>query len=273
MAAPQSAPPSAPPQQPSSPTTIYRTLTAYPFDSDPEYLSGLASILGHPDTAPSQEELASNPDLILQARCFYFARRSNLQPIDPTAYRQWLAQNSSAPSAAPQETTTFTTGAGPAPQPQAQRQPPAQGNASQPPPYPTSFAEIVDLITRNVPVPGIEEIPDTVLEHGSSKVDRTPRRRKPWESDGEGESEELPVMSVMDEASAGEVGNAGTATGENENGTDARSAVEAGQEEQAQPSVEASTGTDVNGHLATGEGLVKILQEGAIPDSGLLAKD
>ena len=41
----------------------------------------------------------------------------------------------------------------------------------------------MDLITRNLPVPGIEEIPDTVLEPGSSKVDKTPRRKKPWETD------------------------------------------------------------------------------------------
>lgn len=131
-------------------------------------------------------------------------------------------------------------------------------SSEQQPPYPTSFAAIVDLITRNVPVPGIEEIPDTVLEHGSSKVDHTPRRRKPWEADG---ADVLPVLPVVADSAGGPV--------EVEDDAQVHADDQLAQERSIPPPAEEK----VNGHLATGEGVVKILQEGAIPDSGLLAKD
>ena len=52
------------------------------------------------------------------------------------------------------------------------------------PTYPTSFAHIVELITTGQPIPGIQEIPDTVLEGHDISSER-PRRRKPWEKDVE----------------------------------------------------------------------------------------
>lgn len=274
----------APPSQQPPASTVYRELSSYPFDQDQEYIAGLSSILGHPDTAPTHEELTSNPDLILQARCFYFARRHNLPPIDPTAYTQWLAENKPtaptgeapaavlqepessltsqpAPPAASQTTTAQPSGGGPAPQGQ-------EGG----PPYPTSFAAIVDLITRNVPVPGIEEVPDTVLEHGSSKVDHTPQRRKPWETDAENA---LPVLPVV-EGGAVEGGGGEPAVGVAAGAADA-DADGQGQgrveQEQEQAGGDEAGEDKVNGHLVSGEGVVKILQANAIPDSGLLAKD
>lgn len=60
---------------------------------------------------------------------------------------------------------------------------PAPVNASEPPaPYPTSFAQIVALISSGEPVPGIKDIPDTVLE-GQGTQARKARRKKPWEKD------------------------------------------------------------------------------------------
>jgi hypothetical protein len=56
-------------------------------------------------------------------------------------------------------------------------------DASEPPaPYPTSFAHIVELITSGQPVPGIKEIPNTVLE-GQGTESVKARRKKPWEKD------------------------------------------------------------------------------------------
>ncbi|RMZ86985.1 hypothetical protein DV736_g5786, partial [Chaetothyriales sp. CBS 134916] len=126
---------------------IYSRFHAHPFATDSEYQAGLSSILGHPDTPTTAAELDANPGLVLNTKLFYFAQKYN------------LAANSLD----------------------------ASGNKAkergQEPPYPSSFSAIIDLITSNKPVPGIEQIPDTVLEHGSSKVDRTPRRRKPWEKE------------------------------------------------------------------------------------------
>ena len=47
-------------------------------------------------------------------------------------------------------------------------------------PYPSSFNYIVELITSGAPIPGIKDIPDTVLE-GQASEPTKPVRRKPWE--------------------------------------------------------------------------------------------
>lgn len=49
-------------------------------------------------------------------------------------------------------------------------------------PYPSSFARIVELITTGQPIPGIQQIPDTVLV-GQGAPSVVPPRRKPWEKD------------------------------------------------------------------------------------------
>jgi hypothetical protein len=49
-------------------------------------------------------------------------------------------------------------------------------------PYPSSFAHIVELVTTGQPIPGIMEIPDTVLA-GQGAEPAKPKRKKPWEKD------------------------------------------------------------------------------------------
>ena len=56
-------------------------------------------------------------------------------------------------------------------------------NPSEPPaPYPTSFAHIVELVTTGQPIPGIKDIPSTVLVGQGTQPAHT-RRKKPWEKD------------------------------------------------------------------------------------------
>ncbi|OAP57730.1 hypothetical protein AYL99_08468 [Fonsecaea erecta] len=250
---------------------IYTQLSRYPFSTDAEYQAGLATILGHQDTPATPEELDEKSDLVLQAQCFYFSRRFHITPpVVPQAYSTWLQsqphphphtqlfqphsqpeRSTSTPSSPPQDlpptaaptsATTDTTAASPV-------------GAAEDPPYPTSFAAIVDLITRNIPVPGIEEIPPTVLEPGSSKIDRTPRRKKPWEKDD-------------DVTQSGEQESKVEGTSLEAGDTQATSRSEQSDEAGSGPD-----GVDVNGHKMAGEGVVKILQPNAIPDSGLLGKD
>lgn len=60
---------------------------------------------------------------------------------------------------------------------------PTSANPSEPPaPYPTTFAHIVELITTGQPIPGIKEIPNTILEGQGTQAEK-PKRRKPWEKD------------------------------------------------------------------------------------------
>ena len=54
-------------------------------------------------------------------------------------------------------------------------------------PYSTSFNHIVELISTGQQIPGIKEIPDTVLE-GQATQPVKPQRKKPWEKDISGES-------------------------------------------------------------------------------------
>ncbi len=80
--------------------------------------------------------------------------------------------------------------------PPATRHDPSVGtNSSGPPaPYPTSFSQMVELITTGQPIPGIKEIPDTVLEGRASRA--TPvKRKKPWEKDDIGENGQQTVLT------------------------------------------------------------------------------
>jgi hypothetical protein len=290
----------SPPAQQPDLTQIYLGLSSYPFVQDPEYQVGLATILGHPETPATAEEIEQNVDLVLQVQCFYFARKYDVPPVDPAGYGAWLkerererereqeeqagaggrtedaaqptlplplpvptpqAQSQAESSGSVHEHSTAIAGLSstrPAdPTPQTQPQLPTQPQVpadDQQPPYPTSFAAIVDLITRNIPVPGIEEIPTTVLEPGSSKVDKTPRRRKPWEKETD---QDEGSSSNEDDSKKEEEGDTAAGTGGVDTGGDSSHAAV----------------IDINGHRETGTGVVNILKPNAVPDSGLLSKD
>ena len=63
-------------------------------------------------------------------------------------------------------------------------------------PYPTSFSQIVQLITSGDPIPGIKEVPDTVLR-GQASRPMNPKRRKPWENDDAGADEEIGEQTTL----------------------------------------------------------------------------
>lgn len=48
-------------------------------------------------------------------------------------------------------------------------------------PYPPSFAEIIRLISDNVPIPGIRDIPPTIIPEQAS-IATAPKRKKPWDN-------------------------------------------------------------------------------------------
>ncbi|CAI7640094.1 unnamed protein product [Penicillium bialowiezense] len=158
-----------------SDTQLFERLQSYPFSADPEFANGLAIILGHPETPASEAEMTRDDDLVLQAKCFFFSRKEQLSPaIDFAAFKSWLAGTAQVPE------TTETTQA----ETESSKPIPADagnGTATEPV-YPSSFAHIVELITTGQPIPGIQEIPDTVLT-GHDIASEKPRRRKPWEKD------------------------------------------------------------------------------------------
>lgn len=261
--------PLLPTRLPGPPTEelTYTQLTTYPFFADNEFLAGLSAILGHPDQPATPEELRENSQLVLQARCFYLTRRFGIDPpIDPAKYLEWTQSSRGAQTATqedsdrPQLSSSTATAAADLNIPQTQEQPQQQPQ-QQDPPYPTSFAAIVDLITRNEPIPGIEEIPTTVLEPGTSKIDKTPRRKKPWEKDDESDNGNTAAQDTVQPSNS--------RAESREEGGGELPALAADRGNAPMSSAASTTNNNSSGNL---EGVVKILQPNAIPASGLLSK-
>lgn len=105
--------------------------------------------------------------MTIRARCFYYARKKNVK-IDYDAYKTHVHSKNSdsvlaaSPPVAPQ----------------------APESAYPNPAYPTSFADIVAMIQEGKPIPGIKDVPSTVLSDKATKPTAS-RRKKPWEKDDE----------------------------------------------------------------------------------------
>ncbi|EAW14669.1 DUF5572 domain-containing protein [Aspergillus clavatus NRRL 1] len=173
------------------PDAVFEKFNSYSFISDREFAKGLAIILGHPDTPATRAEIDREDDLVLQAKCFYFSRKEKLpSPLDFKAYKAWRDSAASGDellnrwesSKIVSRQASSTSPPTPLVQPDS-----VSANTSLPvqePAYPSSFARIVELITTGQPIPGIQQIPDTVLT-GHDTPSEKPRRRKPWEKENE----------------------------------------------------------------------------------------
>lgn len=101
-------------------------------------------------------------------------------PLDFTAFKSWLASRSTGEHQQPNAATGSSQG--PAEQSPGPNVSSTEASTLPEPAYPSSFAHIVELITTGQPIPGIQQIPDTVLT-GHDIASEKPRRRKPWEKD------------------------------------------------------------------------------------------
>lgn len=105
-------------------------------------------------------------------------RKEQLTPtIDFAAFKSWLASQSTEKAQNPE--TLEKSSQVSASSSQGQN---TAGSTTAEPTYPSSFAHIVELITTGQPIPGIQDIPDTVLT-GHDISSEKPRRRKPWEKE------------------------------------------------------------------------------------------
>ncbi|WEW56331.1 hypothetical protein PRK78_001774 [Emydomyces testavorans] len=171
------------PQPNGSSRDPYQELHSYLFTADPEFKLGLAMILRQPGIPATDEQINRTDELVLRAKCFYFSRKNAIQPpLDFVTYKAWLQSHPSDDSQcqAQSQDQSSTPSAQTAPS-----APPLSPNATttqqqQEPTYPSSFAHIVELITTGQPIPGIQQIPDTILT-GHEGPSTATRRRKPWE--------------------------------------------------------------------------------------------
>ncbi|KAE9963946.1 hypothetical protein BLS_003102 [Venturia inaequalis] len=177
--------------EPALDRSVYEELDQYPWDEDTEFQGGLTAILGN-DPPPEQAS-----ELTLRARCFYYQRKFN-KTVDFDAYKSHLraqqqSQVASAPASdlTPSRPAATASRSNPFPEPTslpawtalAATDPPPV-TASQVPEGPKlNYQEIVDLIQSGKPIPGIKDIPDTVLAGQGTSATQS-RRAKPWEKEG-----------------------------------------------------------------------------------------
>ncbi len=99
--------------------------------------------------------------------------------IDFSAYKNWRLQHQPSPIDAHVTATNGISTSIPSLQDPITATLPS---TNPPAPYPPNFSQIVDLITTGQPIPGIKDIPDTVLA-GQGTQPTTSKRKKPWEKD------------------------------------------------------------------------------------------
>lgn len=155
---------------------LFHQLDSYPWAEDQEFQGGLRAILGSVQD-PQQVE-----HLTLRAKCYYYARKAGAA-VDFDGYKQWVESRGQRGVVGD---NNYGTNGETIPQ---QSQPAADGGMGDAP-KPASFAEICDMIAEGKPIPGIKDIPDTILE-GQASDKQAEGRRKPWEK-SQGGTEDKP---------------------------------------------------------------------------------
>ncbi|KAI7223833.1 hypothetical protein KC343_g8117 [Hortaea werneckii] len=160
-------------------TYLFNQLDSYPWDEDQEFQGGLQAILG------SVQDPAQVEHLTLRAKCYFYARKAGTH-VDFDGYKRWVENGHSVPNAGSSlNGNHVSTPQAPAPIDSLEDTEGTQsqsdggmGNA----PKPASFAELVDMIAEGKPIPGIKDIPDTILEGQASESQKS-ERKKPWEKE------------------------------------------------------------------------------------------
>lgn len=142
---------------------VYQDFDTYDWGSFTEFQEGLEQILeahlsGLKESDPSISAIpaADKQQLIDQAKSFFYCSHTgNILNLDD--YYIWKR------SKTPKEEVKVE-------------------EISEDPPYSSNYQNLVELIVLGKPVPGIKEIPDTVLTEQSSQP-LAKQRRKPWEKE------------------------------------------------------------------------------------------
>ncbi len=160
---------------------IYYQLDEYPWDQDEEFQGGLRAILG------SVQDPAQVDHLTLRAKCYYYARKYGTR-VDFGGYEQWIRSGRGSTShEAAGNARIMTNGS------IVSNEEPAEDDfgGARDAPKPASFAEICKLIAEGKPIPGIKDIPDTILEDQATTSEAR-IRKKPWEKESAAKGGETP---------------------------------------------------------------------------------
>ncbi|KAH3670550.1 hypothetical protein OGAPHI_001065 [Ogataea philodendri] len=148
--------------------SVYEEFSRYDFESDRDYVAGLRQVMEQYLVLQSETDLeiqkdvsegkldfakikpADKEQLIWQAKVFFFCSKTgNILDLDD--YKKWEAQKTETK---PQDAEI---------------------------PYSSNYEQLVDLIVNNKPIPGIKQIPDTVLGAEIASDSTLTERKKPWE--------------------------------------------------------------------------------------------
>ncbi|KAF4441905.1 hypothetical protein F53441_11865 [Fusarium austroafricanum] len=185
---------------------VFTAFDTYPWKKDKNFMSGLYAILGEPGQQNPQASLA---DMAIHARIFYYAQRIGVN-IDFSDYKSWLASNADyqPPDVLPEEyrqrdeanasSTAALDWQKAAPKTDLyvdRKVAAAQSSSQDQPTYPMGFAEMIKLIQEGKPVPGIRQIPNTIVRDPTVKpVGTRAVPRKPWEKDVTADVPTLPDL-------------------------------------------------------------------------------
>ncbi|KAK4150126.1 hypothetical protein C8A00DRAFT_18290 [Chaetomidium leptoderma] len=203
----------APTQQPGDSDAAFRKFDSYPWARDRSFLQGLMATLGpslvnNTDGFTRQKALSTT----LQARIWWYKSRFNTD-IDRAAYEAHSAAHPSSPISpdasilAKLDEIQQRMGGGGGSSSSAtgneQHNIPAwqlnapkvdlskkaddgagHTNTGDGAPYPENFQALIEAVTMGKPIPGIKEIPDTVVRPpGVTPFGKMKAPRKPWEKD------------------------------------------------------------------------------------------
>ncbi|KAK6454942.1 uncharacterized protein RJT20DRAFT_53728 [Scheffersomyces xylosifermentans] len=179
---------SQPPAQPSQ-EEIYKEYLNYDWNSFTDFQVGLEQILDNylqnlkeQDPSATSIPALDKQQLVDQAKSFFYCSHTgNILNLDD--FRQWKAINGDKYDKNKKITEIH------------EDEPPkneTESSNSAEPPYSSNYQELVELIVSGKPVPGIKEIPDTVLSEKSSHAEAK-QRVKPWEK-----NQEKPDTSFLD---------------------------------------------------------------------------
>ncbi|KAK1761242.1 hypothetical protein QBC47DRAFT_369461 [Echria macrotheca] len=188
----------------------FRKFDDYPWVRDKSFLQGLVAMLGPLSNGFERQKALG---VTLQARIWWYKSRIGLD-VDRSAYETWYSSSSSSSSSASVDSTLLDkveelqrrlgiASSSSSPEQQRQNLPAwmveapqkvdlrkkaddgqeEKGNSSsQDAPYPAHFQAIIEAVTTGKAVPGVREIPNTVIRQpGILPVGKMQAPRKPWE--------------------------------------------------------------------------------------------
>jgi hypothetical protein len=115
----------------------------YPWSDDPDFLAGLEQI---------QSFANNDSQIVLKAKQFFYRKKLGID-IDLAEYQKWLE-----PAGESVEVTSES-----------------QTDSN------LTYEQIVELIVAGKPIPGVKQIPDTILGTVASSNSKAAPRKKPWE--------------------------------------------------------------------------------------------